>query len=1056
MSGIIYFKKPQSEYYNNMIGYDYTKNVSLVGSEIDNNFFVLEGRDLYSLSMEGSYLVFVFVDGTEKKVKINNYSEGCGIKISDNCENDTTGNLEISVKTGDNGAIHCFNGGIRTDVKCGLSIVHEEESCEGFRKYLVRMLGGYIGNLYINSLMKLNGEFYGGLTSTDACYVPDCHNDQFYNDYLGFLKSGSIAIDVCGIECLKDGTARILVDNETIVLDDCGLKVNYGCGLSVEDADETDYIIWLSENWERLEGTEYVEIESYISLSEQVNGEYYTDGTQDWKNDQFYEEFEKNEKYPKLKVGIDDCGGLYCSENGLSIDYGCGLKVNCEPTCEDFMSFAEMMGFEIKIVCGNDDWKNTEVNPYYDTFINCWNKGVLQANLSKTGAISCINGGLGVNIGDNMEFVNIKPSYKDDNKDSYHAFLENNWGKLVGDTPSFSSYINNIATVNGEYFGNSDCTPSCDNKNIWFNDQFFCYYVSYVNAGKLNCTCDKYEKIEEIQANWEEQNPKSVQYIQNKPEVGNAKITLSIGDEKIASFKLDSQKDENISIDKTVEYTEIEYDALKELIENSGLVKGKFYRIIDYETTTIQNGTKTTGNVFDLVVMASSEKTLFSKAYAVASERDDKGYFTNDVLSNWEIWYDFNPQRMKYAWYDKYITMKDKNTSEEIKLIRNENLDTTALIDSQNTHLYGWYYILPDITINNTYTCFICVFTTNEKPSKEDNVYGDINLSYNIVGTVSSELKEPKYGVIYRMIDENGNDCPYDFKNILMDPTGLFSSDVINDSGLTTGTYYYTFTIDNGDNKTNDFSSNILCNNNVINSCTTNYDLRETANDACLIIPYNVFYTKIEQNAKITSISSNKLNSNAKFNIFSGQSEMNELESESTYNALIKGCTMNKLYKNCTNNILNNSHENILNDNCNNNTFDDSLGNVLDRACDSISLVNDSNNHFCIGCKNIKLDKYCNNNNFGNGCRYINFSTTGDEDHGKYCSYNSFGDSCMYVNFGSTGAANNNILRFVKILSGTSGTAQIRLELTALRNANAEYLIGYNSNGEIVKKYALD
>ena len=166
--------------------------------------------------------------------------------------------------------------------------------------------------------------------------------------------------------------------------------------------------------------------------------------------------------------------------------------------------------------------------------------------------------------------------------------------------------------------------------------------------------------------------------------------------------------DVNIELLNTITYAD-----LKTLRNNSELVAGMLYRIIDYVTTSIQDATQSAGHQFDIIVKALDENTLDEEVKVIQSENDE--YFANSNLTGWQVWYTLDNDTSKYAWADE----------------------------------------------------------ANGK------------------------------GVIYRLIDENGNDLPYDFKNIQMLDANN-SEDTI---------YYYTF-----DNKGTDLSLNgSLCFNNVIN-----------------------------------------------------------------------------------------------------------------------------------------------------------------------------------------------------------------------------------------------
>lgn len=103
--------------------------------------------------------------------------------------------------------------------------------------------------------------------------------------------------------------------------------------------------------------------------------------------------------------------------------------------------------------------------------------------------------------------------------------------------------------------------------------------------------------------------------------------------------------------------TNVTYQQLVTLKNNSGLIPGNKYRIIDY-VTTFGNGTliyqgmyihlyKSAEHQFDIIVTALSENTLSSNAKATIHEGDT--YFANSDLDSWELKYDVNNDTTKYS-----------------------------------------------------------------------------------------------------------------------------------------------------------------------------------------------------------------------------------------------------------------------------------------------------------------------------------------------------------------------------------------------------------------------
>ena len=76
--------------------------------------------------------------------------------------------------------------------------------------------------------------------------------------------------------------------------------------------------------------------------------------------------------------------------------------------------------------------------------------------------------------------------------------------------------------------------------------------------------------------------------------------------------------------------TKVTYAELGELIEESKLIPGQFYRIIDYVTSTVKSNIKSAGHPFDIIVQALTENKLSENAQATRTEGDN--YFAGSKL----------------------------------------------------------------------------------------------------------------------------------------------------------------------------------------------------------------------------------------------------------------------------------------------------------------------------------------------------------------------------------------------------------------------------------------
>ena len=406
------------------------------------------------------------------------------------------------------------------------------------------------------------------------------------------------------------------------------------------------------------------------------------------------------------------------------------------------------------------------------------------------------------------------------------------------------------------------------------------------------------------------------------------------------------------------------------------LVPGQWYRITDYNPTFVTTYEETAnylhsgGHRFDILVMATSNKTLASDAYACRHDDRDT-YFANCDIEKW---------RLKYALTDPY-----------------EDLGF-------GFKKYDW-----------------CNATTDG-------------------------------GIIYEMIDENGNECPYDFKNVMIKVISSFragyNNDIYNVNSFGSryggaGEWFYTFSLfDNKTGTVKDLSVELMtkanrnfCHyfgNNVIkpfnlnmvmdssnretpykvqqhlNSivleqyCTDSSKMTDVTGSPVMVQIYdNYFDYNCSKIFMLTSKTSVEFNSNHfkdfcsniicidravsctidygtsaclfykegnsvnRRYIHIGANCNGILVSKSESSSIGKGSERITLAGN-RNNIGNGGSKICLNENCNNNVIED--------ACFYIYLKNGAvNNHIGTGCENIGLFTG-GNNTFGQGCENISTS----------------------------------------------------------------------------------
>lgn len=234
-------------------------------------------------------------------------------------------------------------------------------------------------------------------------------------------------------------------------------------------------------------------------------------------------------------------------------------------------------------------------------------------------------------------------------------------------------------------------------------------------------------------------------------------------------------------------------------------------------------------------------------------------------------------------------------------------------------------------------------------------------------------------GVIYRMIDEWGNDCPYDFKNIMFirkvynDHTGVLGFGEDDDD--TYDAYCYTFScmksdgiILDGSVELNNFDGYGVY-NNIIKPY--NINLYESNNNNKCFLNNNVFFNYVNSDFFVGCYS-NVFGYNCYINTFNTSCYLNSFGDFCISNCFGTGCYHNSLGYGCENNSFD--------DSCTFNVFKEACGyNIFGNGC-SLNILNNS-------CSENNLGQNCIGNSFG----YLNFLNS----LGESCENNSFGDFCQ-------------------------------------------------------------
>lgn len=446
----------------------------------------------------------------------------------------------------------------------------------------------------------------------------------------------------------------------------------------------------------------------------------------------------------------------------------------------------------------------------------------------------------------------------------------------------------------------------------------------------------------------------------------------------------------------------ISYEDLKQLRDDGKLLPGKLYRITDYECTcdTLdyydEFNTISADHQFDIIVMATSNSTLGEECLAAHHDGDD--YFANSNLDSWKVWYCLDNDKDRFIWaaVPRKATYVNSDTSGVIYRDDTYDEDSFFAFDNWNGSTYEVYY------------------AATEYPEVGDPLYihteNDMTLCDYI--TESDSIQESGKGVIYRLIDEWGNDCPYDFKNIMFfrdfsqsyDPdVPIFKSvkkeDDVDEvksenktikapSPVILGQYYYTFSkADDYDNVYDDSMSDSR--NNVMDvGCFGNVFL-----ESCNCNTLKAYCCNNTFGCYVDTI---KLDEGCQYNSFKDGCHTIHLKTRCEYNSFGFSCSGNELGDSCASNNFGDDcgGGNKLGDMCYDNNFGDNCcGNKLDDCCQSIILEEEcASNNFGVGCGEITLSYNCYANYFKTRCSNIYF--------GECCEGNKLDEANQYITFG--------------------------------------------------------
>jgi len=300
-------------------------------------------------------------------------------------------------------------------------------------------------------------------------------------------------------------------------------------------------------------------------------------------------------------------------------------------------------------------------------------------------------------------------------------------------------------------------------------------------------------------------------------------------------------------------------------------------------------------------------------------------------------------------------------------------------------------------------------------------------------------------GVIYRLIDEYGNDCPYDFKNILFTVTGQTAN-------------AYTFNIYSNSTCSDHSLNGRYCYGNVIKPYyasgvqTLNFNVfYNTSNTAQCY--HNTFWDGCHSNTFGNGCNYNTFGNGCYSNTFGDDCSENTFRDECYSNTFGNNCYGNTFGDNCSSNTFGDEcNYNVFRNECYSNTFGDyCYSNTFVDNCDSNTFGNGCNyNTFGNGCYSNTFGDECYSNTFGERCNHIVFGNSSNQG-GTYCQYNIVENGNQYIRmYQTTGTAGeNNQLQNVYIAQGVNATTTYVDISTIARNLSYRTTVAKLSDGTI-------
>ena len=251
------------------------------------------------------------------------------------------------------------------------------------------------------------------------------------------------------------------------------------------------------------------------------------------------------------------------------------------------------------------------------------------------------------------------------------------------------------------------------------------------------------------------------------------KVIKKYVDDSIAKIDIDTSNLINVT-----------YDELVAMMMRGQLIALQKYRIIDYVTTTKQEGTMSIKGQYDIIVTALDEWFVSEDVLAMEAFKVIYGHPDFGNMSAWKLKYSlfpFWPYRFDWACMGNEYVLEEDN--ERYSFYRVSSIYTEEVNGKQS-------YIFACVVMG------IPVIAFCDKANPE---VGDMLTDGDGAAPISEIIPhEEGKGVIYEMTDEWGNSAPYDFKNIMFKVYGA-SNGRMSFSPIEGSTEEWVYTFEGGD-----------------------------------------------------------------------------------------------------------------------------------------------------------------------------------------------------------------------------------------------------------------